>query len=74
MTTLSVVFMTKELVVMVSEDTMIQIRRQHLIECSVYINIYILKFHHILISDKRSKKFMSLNFNGGFEIFLQWEV
>jgi len=42
MTTLSVVFMTKELVVMVSEDAVIQIRRQHLIGCSVYINTYTL--------------------------------
>ena len=59
---------------MVSEDTVIQIKRQHLIGCSVYINTYILKFHRILISDKSSKKFMSLNFSGRFESFLRWEL
>jgi len=35
----------------------------------MHINVY-----HILIADKSSKKFMSLNFSGRFESFLQWEL
>jgi len=49
MTTLSVVFMTKELVVMVSEGAVIQIRRQHLIGSSVYINTNIKKKGKVIL-------------------------